>query len=82
MFKKKIIIRDVHAEWHGETGTVRLCAEDLDGNETTLIEFMPLVKPLFGNPETPADASDYGEYYDMALEAAHRQRMYIEGEVC
>lgn len=81
MAKKKTIIRDVHAEWHGETGLVKLCAEDLDGNETVMMEFMPLVEPTFGNPEIPDDASDYGDYYDMALEEAHRRGMYIEGEV-
>ena len=81
MAKKKTIIRDVRAEWHGETGLIQLYAEDLDGDETMLMEFMPLVEPLFGNPEIPDDASDYEDYYDMALEEAHRRGMYIEGEV-
>ena len=77
----KKIIRDVHAEWHGETGTVKLCAEHLDGTETMIMEFMPLVEPLFGDPDIPDDASDYGDFYDMALEEARRRGMYIEGEV-
>ena len=81
MAKKKTIIRDVRAEWHGETGLIQLYAEDLDGNETMLMEFMPLVEPLFGNPEIPDDASDYEDYYNMALEEAHLRGMYIEGEV-
>ena len=78
---KKTIIRDVHAEWHGETGLVQLYAEDLDGNETMMMEFMPLVEPLFGNPDIPEDASDYEDYYNAALEEAHRRGWYIEGEV-
>lgn len=77
----KKIIRDVRAEWYEETGLVQFYMEDLEGNETLIMELMPLVKPLFGNPEIPIESSDYEEFYNLALTEVHRRGMYIEGEV-
>ena len=76
----KKVIEDVHAEWHGETGSVLLIAEDLDGSETVMAKFVPTSAPSFADASIPDDASDYGDYYNMALEEAHRQGMVIQGE--
>ena len=77
---KRTVIRDVHAEYHNETGYIRLIAELLSGEEIVMIEYAPLVKPLFADQDLPDDATDYGNYYDEALEEAHRRNMFIEGE--
>lgn len=71
------LIRDVRAEWHGETGTIHLLGEKINGKEFLLTEIMT-DEPSFtmGNFEN----SDYEEWYNLALEEAHKQGYILEGE--
>lgn len=78
--KPKIMIEDVHAEWHAETECIQLVAEYMDGHEEIMIEYMPLIKPLFADETLPSDATDYGDFYNDALEEAHHRNYYIAGE--
>lgn len=74
------IIEDVHVEWHPEQGIVKLIAENLDGSEFLLDEFAPLLPPSFADESIPVEDSDYEEYYNEALKAAHKAGYVLAGE--
>ena len=76
----KEVIRDVWAEYHFEVSLVYLMAERLDGSEFALDKFMPEDVPSFALDDVEDEDSDYGEYYNMALEEAHKKGFIIEGE--
>lgn len=80
---KLIIITDVHAEWHPEHGSVAFVVEFADGQESTIANVMPEKEPSFASAVTDEEfeCSDYQEWYNEALDAAHRQGYWLEGEV-
>lgn len=80
MNEKTNLIEDVHAEWHPEQGVVKLIAENLDGTEFLLDEVMPLFEPSFADESIPSDGNDYEDWYNLALEAAHKMGYIIAGE--
>lgn len=79
--RKPIAIQDVRAEYDHASGAVKLIAEHLNGEEVVMIEYIPLIKPLFADETLPADANDYQDYYNDALEEAHLRGLYIAGEL-
>ena len=76
-------IVDVWPEWHEETGKIHFVVEVDADTLITIASFVPKSRPLFADATTfeELDISDYGEWYDMALEEAHRQNYVLEGEL-
>ena len=79
---EKIIIDDIHVEWHGEDGMLHFIVELEDGEEKCIRTVMPETKPSFVDAETDEEFenSDYEEWYNEALEDAHEQGYYLSGE--
>lgn len=74
------ILEDVHAEYHGEIDTIYLMAERTTGEEFMLASFMPKETPTFIDESINIEDSDYEDYYNMALEEAHKQGYKLIGE--
>ena len=79
---EKIIIDDIHVEWHGEDGTLHFIVEFENGEEKCIRTVMPETTPSFVDAATDEefDCSDYEEWYNEALEDAHKQGYYLSGE--
>lgn len=78
----KVII-DVWPEWHEERNEIDFVVE-IDADTTiTIASIQPESRPSFANAETEEDmdCSDYSDWYDEALEEAHKQNYFLEGEV-
>lgn len=76
------VITEVHAEWHGELGSILFYVEFADGKELCIGQCVPEEEPTFAKATTDEefDNSDYEEWYNEALEEAHRQFYKLEGE--
>lgn len=68
-----MVIEDVYAMWNGCRSEIELYAETEDGKELLMATIHCDEPPTFANEELPIDATDYGEWYDEALEEARTQ---------
>ena len=73
---------DVWPEYHEERNEIDVVIETTD-DLTTIASVQPKSRPTFADAKTDEDmdCSDYSEWYDMALEEAHKQNYFLEGEL-
>ena len=79
---KKTIIEDIHFEWHAESyEPLHVFVDFADGSSKRIARILPEKRPLFlEEDENLFDQKEYEEWYNSALDDAHRQGYILSGE--
>lgn len=78
----KIIISDIHCEYHFETGYLEFIVEFPSGEEKIIRQLVPEDVPTFAtvSDDDEIELTDYEDWYNEALKDAYNQGYILEGE--